>query len=244
LKRHTSRCLAAFLIAALGGLTSRALADPTYTITDLLTLGGTNSQALAINDKGQIVGFSDTSGGSHAFLWDAMNGMQDLGTLGEAGSQALAINDNGQIAGFLETFSNGSHAFLWLPGDAYGLPAGLNDLGTLPGGTDSRALAINNLGQVAGWAITSSPSTHAFYWDGVLHDLHDLGDPVEGDSQAYGINDNGQVVGFGSVNGYDHAFLWDIKNCVKTDLGTLGGLFSDAYAINIAGQVVGSVDDG
>jgi len=37
---------------------------------DLGTLGGDNSQATAINDKGQIVGSANTaSGDSHAALW-------------------------------------------------------------------------------------------------------------------------------------------------------------------------------
>lgn len=59
-------------------------------------------------------------------------------------------------------------------------------------------------------------------------------------SQAYGINNKGQVVGYSSTtSGQSHAFLW--QTGTMTDLGTLGGNFnsSKAYDINNKGQVVG-----
>lgn len=53
-----------------------------YTVTDLDTLGGSNSYATAVNSSGQVVGYAQTgSGDDHAFLYS--NGMMtDLGTLG------------------------------------------------------------------------------------------------------------------------------------------------------------------
>ena len=62
-----------------------AQSPPTYTFTDLGTLGGTTSKALGVNNCGQVVGESSLTGTSptHPFLWrDGV--MIDLGTLGGA----------------------------------------------------------------------------------------------------------------------------------------------------------------
>jgi probable HAF family extracellular repeat protein len=85
---------------------------------DLGTLGGPNSEPRAINERGQIVGGSDTTARDkkgnairHAFVWE--NGkLTDLGTLGGS-SEAVAINERGQIIGWSETKSGAAHAVLW-----------------------------------------------------------------------------------------------------------------------------------
>jgi probable HAF family extracellular repeat protein len=76
----------------------------------------------------------------------------------------------------------------------------------------------------------------------VQYSITDLG-TLESDpeSKAFGINDDGQVVGYsGTVQGPEagrRAFLWD--NGTMLNLGTLGGNHSEAYGINNSGQVVG-----
>jgi probable HAF family extracellular repeat protein len=91
---------------------------------DLGTLPGHESScATAINDKGEIAGWSEVSLHSfpytttrHAFL--ISNGvMRDLGTLpGDEDSEALGINNRGQVVGYSGTY----RAFLYSPPTASG----------------------------------------------------------------------------------------------------------------------------
>ena len=70
-------------------------------MTDLGGLGGSCTVAMGLNDRGQAVGQSWSTGDAtgHAFRWDHKNGLVDLGTLGGDFSSARAINDKGQAVG-------------------------------------------------------------------------------------------------------------------------------------------------
>ena len=205
-------------IAVLGS--SIAIAD-TYTITDLGTLGGTDSAAYGINSSGQVVGFSGITGdtASHAFLYSGGT-MQDLGTLGGIGSRAYGINNSGQVVGSSWiTGDTEDHAFLYSGGT-------MQDLGTL-GGRISEAVGINNSGQVVGWSfitgITGDPEYHAFlYSGGTMQDLNDLIPSSSGWMLyfANGINDVGQIVGWGTINGVRHGFLLTPTTYVYTASGS------------------------
>ena len=83
-------------------------------ITDLGTLGGGFYEAVAINERGQVIGNSVPLGSSvvHGFLWQ--NGrITDLGTLGGAESDASSINEHDQIVGVSNTAKGIRHAVLW-----------------------------------------------------------------------------------------------------------------------------------
>jgi probable HAF family extracellular repeat protein len=175
-------------------------------MTDLGTLGGPFAGGTGINDAGQIVGFSrDSNFVSHAFLWDSTNGIQDLGTLGGPQSNATAINACGQVTGASDTLDGRTHAFIW---DSIN---GMQDIGTISGFQTSVARAINDSGQVVGESIQNVPHVqHGFLWDGAnMTDLNNLLPANSGwvVTNAYRINNNGQIAGLGVHNGQMAAYL-------------------------------------
>ena len=87
--------LAALVVAGSAGSTGSG--QPSWQIRDLGSLGGKQAGALALNDHGQVVGWSELGRVRHAVLWQ--NGrIRDLGSFGQRDSIAVAINQQGQIA--------------------------------------------------------------------------------------------------------------------------------------------------
>lgn len=86
----------------------------TRAVRDLGLVFGDRGTAVALNDRGQVIGRSGAGNWwkSHAFVWE--NGkMTDLGTLpGGRWSQAVAINNRGQILGWSSN-SGQTHIVLW-----------------------------------------------------------------------------------------------------------------------------------
>jgi probable HAF family extracellular repeat protein len=206
-----------------------AAATATYTAIDLGTLGGAVSEAAAVNNSGQVVGSSFTSGDSlvRAFIWQ--NGvMKDLGALSPNGmSSASDINAAGQVVGESVTRSGELHGFLWQNGV-------MRDLGTL-GGTFSRANGINGHGHVVGLSTTAGGGTRGFIWkNGVMRRI----DALKSHSRAFAINNAGTIVGDYKL-WPQRAHAFQVKDGILTDLGTLGGPQSLALAVNNAGTVAG-----
>src|SRR5690242_19996749 len=70
-----------------------------YTFTTLDVLGAANTRAFGINDRGQIVGFFNTSAEGHGFLYSggSFTSIDPPGALGR--SSASGINHTGEIVG-------------------------------------------------------------------------------------------------------------------------------------------------
>ena len=178
-------------------------------LTILPSLAGSsawlNAEATAINDNGAIVGWSATTNNvTHAFLWDGT--MHDLHTLGtRSNSVATAINNIGIVAGNMYDYSIFRSPFVWTAG------SGMTPLG-LPGGySTSQPLGLNNRGDVVGVADSSA----VIWTNGVMTDLQTVipTSPSWDLDGAYGINDAGQIVGYGkSPGGGTHGFLLQPTN--------------------------------
>jgi probable HAF family extracellular repeat protein len=181
-------------------------------MTDIGDLGGDRSNANAINEQGQVVGWADTneSGINHAFVWED-GVMTDLGVLpDEEESAAYDINENGQICGA------SSHTLNQYPFPTYVTACvwdgdEIIEIGKLPGYTRNNAAGgINDQGQVVGYSSDNGNNPHAFIWeDGELTDLNSLlpsGSGWELKSAA-DINEEGKIVGYGKYNGETHGYL-------------------------------------
>jgi probable HAF family extracellular repeat protein len=77
------------------------------------------------------------------------------------------------------------------------------------------AWAVNTSGDIVGQSPNASGTPHAFLWKGgVMQDLNDEVDPASGWvlAVAYGINDNGVIVGDGYLNGAARGFRLTISD--------------------------------
>lgn len=187
--------------------------------------GSDESQAMALNNKGNVVGISKkkfASDNPHGFLYD--KGLVDLGPE----TYVYDINEQGKIIGerLVSAPANWS-AFVCETSDGN---LQFTDLGHLqrPGFVGSVARGINNHGDIVGESFTytgvglnSSPKmSHAFLRPGSnggpgdlqAEKMVDLNDLVPANSgwllhRAFAINDIRQIIGVGTYNGQYRAYL-------------------------------------
>jgi probable HAF family extracellular repeat protein len=191
-------------LAALSLLAGSAYADKGYALLDLGTFGGQSAAISAINDRGQMVvnasGFPD--GLTRAFL---VEGFRVIAL--PPGAYANGINSDGVVVGAF-TANGQTLAFVYRFG-------AMQMLGG-PGVQRSAATAINDRGQIVGWAapINGHPQNRAVIWEnGAITELgpFELGGLLEGDpSYATAINDRGLVVGYDLGDSYrPGGYYWD-----------------------------------
>jgi probable HAF family extracellular repeat protein len=213
-----------FLMALCCGLF--AAAPQQYTITDLPSLGGTNSRANSINNRGWLAGYSNLAGNQsrHATLWRD-GALTDLGTLGGPNSAVTwsVKSNSGIVAGIAQTAIPDPLGEAWSSAAFYPGPnnAGFINLGfvwkhgqmrALPtlGGNNGFATGANSRGQVVGWAENTthdptcvSPQVLQFrpvVYGPKANQIREL-PLVAGDTSgaATAINEQGQAVGISGI---------------------------------------------
>jgi probable HAF family extracellular repeat protein len=250
------------------GTQARAFLWENGEMNDLGTLGGPDSVASYVNERGEVAGESFLNSIPNSvtglptqdpFLWvpcrdrgdsdspdkgDCKNGkMLDLGTLGGASGLVAGLNNRGQVIGQSNLAGDKTHhPFLWERGH-------ITDLGTL-GGDFGFASWLNDKGEVVGTASLPIPCPgcgegpqiyHAFFWKhGVMKDLGTL----DKCSLGNGINNKSQIVGASGLCGIaKHAFLSEDGGPI-IDLNTLippdsGLTLTGAIYINDRGEIAG-----
>jgi probable HAF family extracellular repeat protein len=252
-----------------------AFAQASYRVTDLGAEGKDNlGCAMSVNNEGwtEIMAGNLPPGQQDNILGQLLNGRAlididgfkfDLGTLGGTNTWMNwgEINDFGQIVGDSETAvldpngedicGFGTHLtcrpFFWQVFHMSALP-------TL-GGNNGQASAINNHGQIVGFAengtvdstcsagTTNNRIQLPVLWEQGNHRIYKaqaLPTGTDPDGDAFWINDLGQAVGETETCGGAtlHAASW--KNRTLTTLQDLG-TFAQAFSINDQGQIVGFV---
>src|ERR1700686_3524607 len=246
---------------------SNAVAQVSYTVTDLGDLNGGNlGCAMGVNNQGwtEVMYGTEIDPLQNGPLVKGRAGVNieglkiDLGTLGGKNSWTNygGINERGQAVGLAETdvpdpngediCGFGTHLtcrpFFWQNGHMSALP-------TL-GGNNGQASAINNHGQIAGFAengivdSTCPPGdpnnriTLPVLWEkGKAQPLPTVGSDPDG--VAFGINNQGQAVGYSGTCTLPNAVLWENGTAIPLpDLGVPGAL---AIGINDQGQIIGQV---
>src|SRR5580698_8893993 len=247
---------------------SNAVAQASYKVQDLGVQRPDNlGMAMGLNNSGwtlnmeQLLDPFSISTSAHLVAGTVRVSIGELnlplGTLGGKNSSINwnGINDRGDSVGMSETSvldpngedlcGFGTHLtclpFFWANGHMYALPA--------VGGNNGQASAVNDSGQVAGYAengtadSTCPTGTENFMVDmpvmwtkGKAHALPTIGSDPDG--VAFGINNQGQAVGYsGTCTAVNYAVLWE--NDAATPLADLGTPGAIAFAINGNNQIVG-----
>ncbi|MGC2247949.1 MAG: hypothetical protein WA609_15185 [Terriglobales bacterium] len=231
-------------------------------ISALPTLGGDNGFATGVNNKGQAIGWAETSYEDPTcnppqvlqflpFVYDVkaakINALQTYP--GDSDGTVDTINDKGQMAGISGICSNAVggasaiHAVFWQ--DQNSTPIDMGNLGGMAWNTPA---GMNSKGEVVGFGNPSGDQNAgfnpiAFYWNQSTG-MKNLGTLAQDtNSIAYAINKRGLIVGqsFGGPNG-SHAFIFQDGTMIDLNSLMIGhNAYTLVYAndINDDGVIVG-----
>jgi probable HAF family extracellular repeat protein len=225
--------------AALGTVTvsNQGSAGQQYTITDLGSLAGGDTSATAINNNGQVVGWSAVNAGSffQGFLWTGTAGMVQIGPAPNAQSgyyQPYSLNNTGTAVGRALSLTSGDYA------SSFDLthPGSMIAVGT---GIPGHANGINNAGQIVGTSFYPNGGfPYAFLWSSsssLVNLSAQLSLPNNAVSSGDAINNKGQVI----INAAD-PLVWTPGSGIGSTITLSHTSTGVAHAINDFGLVAGT----
>ena len=208
------------------------------------------TQVIGINDTGVTVGFYSTQNTASMmnnnfgfYSWRGHFHSVDFPTLNNAAppvNQLLGVNNSDVAVGFYTDAKGNNHSY------TYNIFAHRFHNVRIPYSTSVTASGINNEGDIAGFRVGLGGVTKGFL---KLADGHvfTLAYPGAAMTQAFGVNDNREVVGTYTVgsgtNAKSFGFSWSWQNGWKTISDPLGVGATTINGVNDAGSIVGFYTD-
>lgn len=198
--------------------------------TNIDVHGAVWTEAAGINQAGDVVGYYGNVGDKlmHGFLRTAADGkFSTIDRQGHFNTMPLGINSLGTIVGCMHN-----------PGTMHGWVMQNRAFASLSPAYEMYN-AINDAGTIVGWYYAAPASVRSFVLSGTGQT--DIAYPGSPDTEAYGINAFGAVVGWYAGAGTSHGFL--LENGLFTTIDVAGAKLTHALGINSAGTIVGYFQD-
>jgi len=216
-------CLILLSVALGSSVCLSPAAAASFTFTTLDVPGAAFTEPVDINNRGQIIGSFDDASGRHGFLLTDSE-FTTIDAPGTDFTMPRGINDSGDIVGDFGLLRGGTFTDIDLDG-GFVEASGINNAGQIAGTVGFFDPEIPEVDFIFGFVLDPGGQTTFLA----------LGGSSGNFTQAFGINDRSEVVGW--TDGGLGAYLFSGNNVVPLDVpGT-------PYGINNTGQIVGTVFD-
>jgi hypothetical protein len=208
--------------------------------------GSAQTQVIGLNNGDATVGFwVDKEGANHGFYSIAGKTFEtaDDPTMSHAKpamDQLLGVNDHNVAVGFYADAKGTNHGY------AYDIDTHRYSQVTVAGDSNVTAAAINNEGDIAGFATNAAGTTEGYLLLSGGRVVH-LDVQGAASTQAFGVNDGDEVVGAYTVgkdkNAMTYGFTWSPGFGFQTVNDPNGVGSTTINGVNDRGQVVGFYTD-
>src|SRR5580704_1122090 len=209
--------------------------------------GSVQTQVTGLNDVGNTVGFwADSAGANFGFYTSASGNFHEVNfpnvpNASPQMDQLLGINDHGVAVGFFTNSSGNARGYLYNVHSQMFTRVVQPGVMLSPTTPSLTATAINNHGWVAGFYVTGGGKTDGFVTYG--HTFKKLAYPGATMTQAFGVNDSGEVVGAYTVGtgtaAQSFGFTWSYGHGFKSVSDPHGVGTTIINGVNDRGELVG-----